>query len=68
MNGVRGFGNVQVPKRWHCHVQREGAGAYIVIRMEPVWWQNMQSKLPITLGRAFFCTFFAVLRLPILLT
>jgi hypothetical protein len=40
----------------------------MVIRMEPVWWQNMQSKLPITLGRAFFCTFFAVLRLPILLT
>ena len=68
VKGVRDFRNVQVPRRRHCHVLREGAGTYMVIRMEPVWWQNMQSKLPITLGRAFFCTFFAVLRLPILLT
>ena len=39
---------------------------YKVILMEPAWWQYIQSKLPMTLGRAFFITFFAVLRFPIL--
>ena len=39
---------------------------HIEMRMEPVWWQYMQSKLPITLGRAFLATFFADLRLPML--
>jgi hypothetical protein len=34
------------------------------MRMEPLWWQYMQSKLPITFGRAFLAAFFADLRFP----
>ena len=29
-------------------------GTHMLMRMEPLWWQYMQSKLPITLGRAFW--------------
>ena len=36
----------------------------MLMRMEPLWWQYMQSKLPMTLGRAFLAAFFADLRLP----
>ena len=39
-------------------------GTHMLMRMEPLWWQYMQSKLPITLGRAFLAAFFADLRFP----